>query len=534
MLRKSSTTATPQIDKLSDYTVGLPALTLVFLVTIFIALRIWHVTAYSLWGGEAFTMIGSRQNWSGMFSYIIADIVHPPLIYILLKLWIGLGGESVLWLKLLPDLFGIAMVVPFFLLCGELNLKSSETYLALLLIGVNGYLIHYTQELRMYSMLAFWSLCSFWLFVRYFKSTGTGVRELLALTLVNLLAIYSHYYGWLVVGTELLFLLIWRRNVAAFSLSLVFLVMCFSPWAYFVIRAARSIGGLERNLGWIPRPDINDLLSFYATLIGPIGSRYVKLLGLILFNAPLLPWIWRTIRGGLKPENEDAVSLSWLSILAFLPVIMIYLISQKYDQALWIDRYFIFVAAPYLILVSIAIHRWPHKSMRNVWILLIALWSVAAGVIDLRTNRIAWSGPQLGSRLDWNSMAHQISEAESGQQGPIKIYTVPVFSKGQLTGDWAISTSLDYYFDSIHDERFEMVYVNDVQGVVDSAEDGHFWIAYFDIIDWRPPYVVKMLTENGYSVGEAITYKQLNNQVILIPVWHRSASGLPRRNQEFH
>ena len=74
MLRKSSTTVTPQIDKLSVYTVGFPALSLVFLVTIFVALRIWHVTTYSLWGGEAFTIIGSRQNWSDMFSYIIACV----------------------------------------------------------------------------------------------------------------------------------------------------------------------------------------------------------------------------------------------------------------------------------------------------------------------------------------------------------------------------------------------------------------------------------------------------------------------------
>jgi uncharacterized membrane protein len=534
MLRKSSIAATPKIDRLSNYTTWLPALTLVSLVTIFVALRIWHVTAYSLWGGEAFTMIGSRQTWNGMFSYIIADIVHPPLIYILLKLWIGLGGESVLWLKLLPDFFGIAMVVPFFLLCRELDLKTPETFLALLLMGVNGYLIHYAQELRMYSMLAFWSLCSFWLFVRYFKSAGPGDRELLVLTVVNLLAIYSHYYGWLVVGMELLFLLIWRRNVWAFGLSLVFLVLSFSPWAYFVIREARSIGGLERNLGWIPRPDLTDLLNFYSTLIGPLGSRYMKLLGLVLFNLPLLPWIWRTIRGGFKPENEDAVSLSWLSILAFLPVTLIYLISQKYDQALWIDRYFIFIASPYLLLVSVAINRWPNKALRNVWILLIALWAVAAGVIDLRTNRMAWSGPQLGSRVHWDFIAQQISAAETGQQGPIKIYTVPVFSKGQLTGDWAISTSLDYYFDSINDERFEMIYANNMQAVVDRAEDDHFWIGYFDITDWRVRSVVTMLNDNGYSVGKAITYKQLNNQIILIPVWRRSASGLRIGNHELY
>jgi hypothetical protein len=520
MLEKSATTL-PSAKRQIALATLLPALIPSLLVTLFVISRIYHITTYSLWGGEAFTMIGSRQDWASMFAYIVDDIVHPPLIYIVLKLWLAVGSESVLWLKLLPAIFGIGMIVPFFLLCQELNLKSPETYLALLIMGVNGYLIHYTQELRMYSMFAFWALCSFWLFLRYFKSTDNGTMLLNSLTVVNLLAIYSHYYGWLVVAMEFLFLLIWRRKILSFGLSIAGLLLLLSPWAYFVVREARSIGGLERNLGWIPTPDAIDVLNFYATLTGPLGSRYVKLLGLALFNLPLIPWFWRTARAGFKSEKEDLVPLLWLAILSFLPVIVIYLISQRYDQAVWMDRYFIFIGTPYMILVATAAIRLPNRWVRNVWIIFIIGWSVLAGVHDLKTNRIAWASPQLGSRIDWESLARQMSEAESAEGFPVKVYTVPVISKGYRTGDWAISTSLEYYLDSLNDDRFELVYTPDMGTLLGSVDDDHFWVAYFDITDWRQRSPVPALIDKGYRVGDEIVFGQRNNQILLLPVWRK-------------
>ena len=48
--------------------------------------------------------------------------------------------------------------------------------LALLLLAVNGYLIKYAQEVRMYSLLFFLSLCSLWLFFRFFNR-GDAVNE---------------------------------------------------------------------------------------------------------------------------------------------------------------------------------------------------------------------------------------------------------------------------------------------------------------------------------------------------------------------
>jgi hypothetical protein len=489
------------------------------LLIVFVALRLWHITTYSLWGGEAFTMIGVQQSWSDMFAYIAADIVHPPLIYILLKLWIMIGGESVLWLKLFSVIPGIAVVVPFLLLCRQLKFRLPETNLALLLLTFNGYLVHYAQELRMYSLFMFLALCSFWLFMRLFNTPGRAIGQLIVLTGINLLAIFTHYYGWVVVGMEFLFILIWqRRRTISFALSMVFLLLCFAPWAYVVVREARAIGGLDQNLDWIPKPRLTNIANLYVTFNGPLGNRFVKLFGLLVFAFPILAWAWQLVRTGLKQQKDDLHSLSWLAMLAFLPVVALFVVSQQMDQAVWMDRYFIFIAIPYMMLVAAAAFRLKPAWLRNLWIAVIVLMSSLAGYNDWRTNRMAWESPQLGSRMNWDDLVRRMMAAETKTSGPINIYSLTVISNGYRTGDWAISTSIDYFLDMYGDNRFQVVYVRDAQVIIDEVDDDYFWVAFFKLTEWPVLSPAVVFNEHGYLVGDPITYQKNNESFTLLPV----------------
>jgi uncharacterized membrane protein len=522
MSKKSEFIMAFQVNRVINLPLSLAGVTLVSVLTIFVALRIWHIATYSLGGGEAFAMIGVKQDWSAMFSYIVADIVHPPLFYVVLKLWMLIGGESLLWLKLFAVLFGVAMLVPLLLLGRELNLRLPVITLAVLLMAINGYMIHYAQELRMYGMFAFLALCSFWLFIRYFKLPGNNIRALFILTIVNLLTIYTHYFGWVVVGVEFLFLLIWRRKIVAFGVSIILLLVIFSPWAYLVIQEARSIGGLDRNLDWVPKPHLIDILDFYSTLIGPIGSRYVQLCGFLLFSLPLVLWFIKIVRTWRQESiSEDVITFSWLALLAFLPIIVIFLVSQKLEQALWIDRYFVFIAAPYILLIAAAAYHLEPNWVRNIYIVLIVLWSVIAGVNDLRTNRVAWTGAQLGSRIDWETLALQMGQAEPASGYPVKVYTLQVVSRGITSGYWTIATSLDYYLDLHNDTRFEMVSVRNNNALINKVEEDHFWVAYFYIGDSPQPGPEALLEENGYRIGDKIVFSQRGNRIVLLPVWKK-------------
>src|SRR4051794_6187666 len=153
---------------------------------IYFILRFRHLGS-CLWFDEIFSVHAAEHAWNSIFTFVAADLIHPPLFYVILKLWVSVGGENLLWLRLLPVLFSLLAVIPFLFLCRELKLSFFATSVALFLISINGSLIKYSQEVRMYSLLLFLSLTSLWLFTRYFKR-GKGI---VSLTIVNLFLVYA-------------------------------------------------------------------------------------------------------------------------------------------------------------------------------------------------------------------------------------------------------------------------------------------------------------------------------------------------------
>ena len=126
----------------------------------------------------------------------------------------------------------------------------------------------------MYSLLLLLTLASLWLLAKLTGSARDGrerpprqlgrppdstrrasAKLFLALGLVNLLLVYTHYYGWLVVACEAAFLLLRdRRKLPRFLLTVAALALLFAPWAAACVKAAGEGGGLAQNLGWIERP----------------------------------------------------------------------------------------------------------------------------------------------------------------------------------------------------------------------------------------------------------------------------------------
>jgi len=66
-------------------------------VALFIAARIWRLTDSCLWFDEIFSIHAARYDWKQMLQFVAADLIHPPLFYALLKIWIAIGGEALLF-----------------------------------------------------------------------------------------------------------------------------------------------------------------------------------------------------------------------------------------------------------------------------------------------------------------------------------------------------------------------------------------------------------------------------------------------------
>lgn len=487
-------------------------------IVLYVALRLHNLTAYSLSGGEVFIMNGVRQGWRAMMDYIIADIVHPPLFYVLVKIWIALGGDSILWLKLLPVLIAIATLIPLVMLCEALGLRANERNLALFLMGVNGYLIHYAQEFRMYILLLFWATCSYWLFVVFLRQESAKWRIVAALTAVNLLMVYSHYYGWLVVASEFLFLLLWTRSkTRTFFLSTLLVAALFGVWALPVTRAAVALGGLEPNLDWIPTPTLASLGRLYATFNGLLSPPGSKIAGILLFGLPVAVWIGRALSDKGARDGADSTIPRLLLLFTIAPVSGVWLLSHVLPVAVWIERYFVFVAVPYLILVSVAVFRLRPRWLANVAIGSIIVWSGVAGAYHLVSNRNAWEGADLGSRIPWEHLARQMSEAEPSDGRQIPLYALSTHSLGVEIGYWSVALPMEYYWKAQKEDRFEVVYSRDLRSLLTLADREHFWVLFFESSELSRDTLQSTLATQGFEVGESFHFGQFG-RVVLLPV----------------
>jgi hypothetical protein len=542
------------------------------LAVLFLGARLRQLDASCLWFDEIFGVHAARHELGALLDFVAVDVIHPPLFYLLLKSWIALGGsEGVWWLRLFPVLTATAAIVPVLLLCRELRLRPLVGQLALLLMCVNGFLIQYAREVRMYSLLFLLAACSLWLFARFAQSDNAPQRRNgLALFAVNLALVYTHYFGWLLVGHELIFLVVWqRRKVKLFALMLAALVVCYSPWVLLLWRAAGGGGGagkelIAQNIGWVVAPRLPDIIQPYLLLHEPFRFRrntheplvlsVNTWLALILFVPPFVALGWRWLRPrraeAQKLEAETAqtaqtgreagrfnfsrnFALTFLIFFSTAPVIVAFLLARVLPHSIWGTRHLIIIAPVYLLLAATAL-----VSLRPFWLattikLLLACWLTLAAMLWL-TRRD--DTPPIWCA--WETLARQASRAETtlqsdGTPDEVKIYAFEDLAAYHLW--YALRPSPQ-------EQRFSIIVIKDYPGVVEdkafflprgfpevttrgtneSPREEHFWVA-FRVASGNAmehPYL-KMLSAQGYEMKEQFAVAASGQKAFLVSVRRR-------------
>lgn len=476
-----------------------PRFILPALVLLFAAARLWRLTQFNLGRDEIFSLETARLGWHALLTAVVNDVVHPPLFYLLLKIWLTLGGASLRWLKLFPALTAIAAIVPFLLLCRALRLRATTRDLALLLVAVNGYLVAYAHELRMYSLLLLFSLCALWLFVRFWHAERLTKLTLLALYSAHLLLVYTQYYGWLLVGVELLSIAIWRRNRArVFAALVALLLLACAPWAYLVMHAlnTRTVN-LSTQLSWHYRPGATSLAAYYALLNGPFSFAHSTTLGLLVFGLVIII-ARRTVQRAATDTHARRI-YDWLLALAALPVAFAFVVSRIFPQSIWHTRYLIISAVPYLLLVALALTSLRPRPLRLALTLFVVAWAAFSGLAEMR---------RTDTHIAWDVLAHELSTTETAQM-QIKVYTLDDFPRYPMS----------FYLKGTGDARFTFVRVNAAD--LTALADAHCWLIYDEGAWPRGPSPHELMQAHGYQTGVSFASGPRGHRYILFPVWRR-------------
>jgi hypothetical protein len=382
-------------------------------------------------------------------------------------------------------------IVPTYLLCRELGVRLPAANLAVFLAAVNPFLIRNGQGLRMYSMLLLLGMWSLWLVFRFCRTApGSSRGPLVALTCVNLLMVYTHYLGWILIALEGAVVIAEARpKVGAFLVSTLCVGAGFAPWAAFVaIRSRPSVGLAEdvrQHLRWIERPDWRDVVSYFARLNGAfregLGSAKVKVLvGFALFDLPLvLAFRNRARIAGIDaadaPSRRGSRALAWLAFFTAVPVAIALVVSHLLPFSIFGPRYLILSSIPYLILCAVGLVSVQPKVLRSVAIAAAMGWAVFGFVEEVR----------LVGRTDWFFLVGEMRRVEPEPQGPVDVFS--------LTSQSPVRYALQRDPDPRFRIRSRIAHVNEIDGP-------RFWLAFQESVAYpeETRALLHALEEKGY------------------------------------
>jgi len=249
----------------------------------------------SFWGDELFSLRFSSGSWSALIDELSSDY-HPPLYFVLLKLWITIGGNGETWLRIFQGLQGVALLSLLLILFRSfLPQRRYHPVFFLLLVSPAFWL--YMPMLRYYSLAAALAVACTIVWMRWVEVPNR--RDSLQLCILAAALLYTDYPTAMLLPILAIWTLWKRRDVFLRLLGIMTLSgVMFLPWAGIVVKQLGLLqsSGSEADLNAHPMALVLKITySLYAFLIGetvyPVEAVAV-LVGVILASIAL-PVVWK-------------------------------------------------------------------------------------------------------------------------------------------------------------------------------------------------------------------------------------------------
>lgn len=361
-------------------------LLLIAIVVLAATLRLPTLGTQSLWYDEAATWF-QVSGTPGQLLYRTAADNYPPLYNILVWLLIRFLGDAEWVLRLPAALLGIANV-PLIYLLGRRLAGPTAGLVAALLLALSGFHVWYSQEARMYTLLACAATAYAWGAVRTVEEGGNW-RNATLMAIAGAALVYSHPYGALTfvgIGFGALLLLAIRRDWRGLRwLVGAGLATCiaFVPWALILLGRARVI---EADGFWIPMPTPQSVWSDLVQLTG--GAIYVLLPAmalLVVCRARLVP---------LRLPLAPLLLACWIGI----PITLGLAASLAFEPV-FIERYLIGLLPAFQLFLAIAVVALARTGTQRIaGVALAGLVAVMTLFFDTPGERHDWRGAVADAR----------------------------------------------------------------------------------------------------------------------------------------
>lgn len=480
-------------------------LSLIGIILLGLAIRLFQLDSVSMRGDEAF----SALYWAGLpiqrsLTEIATIEPHPPLTYILFRLWgLFLGIDSAFALRYLPLIFNV-LGIPATYALGKRLFNVKVGLLAALLWALHPFLIWHSQDFRNYAIWSGLSIISLWLGYRLLSTSQPNKKDWALYAFFAAFAALLFYTEVLTMFALALFAIYLQRHHKKFLLSFLALQACIVALvvlSFFLLQSgivgSGSYGGTAG--GFVP---IEWLTIFIPTLV--LGETSMHQLSLI---APAIFLLFLSFVLALRVSSKNA----WfLGLQIAVPLVLVGLISIKFNM--FLPRYVMTLIPSILILLSAAIVLcWQERqAVLRILSLLMLIFILITNVLVL--NQYFTGTPKTP---DWETLTRYLEENVS-------------------ENDLVIQTSTDaafgYYYQGAADDIGMPINpvqpIDEIVQVMQSAAQDYdsIWVVANTFSNYPNAGVVEnWVAENRQLVRESFT-----RQPLALPIrqWRKTSPDL--------
>ena len=313
------------------------------LILLNVALKLPFLSSRDIALDEPFTIFWAQADFSSLFKMLKTEN-NPPLYFFLVHYWIKLFGISAFSVRLLPMLFSAGTVV-FIYETVRRSYDSRTGIAASLIFTFSNYHLLFAHESRAYALFAFLTAISMFLFVEMYRNPRKKTN-LVLLTVINILLIYTHFFGFFVLFIQLFSCVVISELrfciLKKYFLILVPCLLSYIPYIpIFFSRFHNSAAGGT----WVLPPVISDL---YTMLWRYSNAPVITVFYILILTGASIKFFFNGRKAGL-PSVFTRVILIWFIV----PYLTMFFISFLWP--VFLDRYTVFISLGFYLLVAISV-----------------------------------------------------------------------------------------------------------------------------------------------------------------------------------
>jgi Predicted membrane protein len=199
------------------------------------------------------TIKPQSSAWDTIISLATEDPQHPPLYFLVNRLWMQIFGSSIWAMRLLPALIGVAGLPLMYLLAANLFNCQLCAWLATAFLAISPFDILFSQIARQYSLLTVCTIASCLFLLKAMQPPNRQNWQWLVYVICLTIGLYTHpFFAFTIIAHGVYVLILHFRDQQKGYLPYylganLIAIILYSPWLWIIIN---NLGRALATTNW--------------------------------------------------------------------------------------------------------------------------------------------------------------------------------------------------------------------------------------------------------------------------------------------